>query len=175
MATIPPARTDIQQEDVAYKAAVSEATGTKVGQSINFINARQHSEKQFFINGIYNTLTLPIAFVDGQAFFQYDAEIIDVWMFLQVAGSSGTTELDLKWTNDPTNGSYSSIFTTTPKIQSAAGSFVFIHVGSAIANTTAPVLSKTQFAAGDSIRCDLIQAQAGSPESCGIVIHYRPR
>lgn len=176
MATeIPPVRRNIFVEGARFLSAVSEELIQRLGSSINFINNFQHSEKQFFINGNTSVIALPYSAIDGQTFFQYDAEIIDVWMFVQFAGSGGTTELDIKRATS-SGGAFSSIFTTTPKIQSAAGNFAYIHVGSAIPNTTAPVLALTDVDAGDTLRCDIITSQTGpAVNGTGIVIHYKPR
>lgn len=173
MADISALRRNIQIEETRFRYAVSESMAQKLGGSINFINTRQHSEKQFFINGPYNILGAQTA-VDGLTFFQYDAEIIDVWMFVEYNGSSGTTELDLKRATS-SGGSFSSIFSTTPKITSAAGNFAYVHAGISVSGTTAPVLSLIHVNAGDAIRCDLLQVPGGSPQGCGIIIHYRPR
>ena len=108
------------------------------------------------------------------AFFQYDAEIIDAWMFVQKSGSGGTTEIDIRHATTP-GGGFSSIFSTTPKITSAAGDNIWIHVGSAVGGTTAPVISTTNVNAGDAISCDLLQAQTGTVAGAGLLIHYRPR
>jgi hypothetical protein len=175
MADLTPSRKNLQVEETRFRSAVSESIVQKAGSSINFINERQHSEKQFFINGNYSAISLPFIAIDGYTFFQFDAEIIDVWMFIQFAGSGGTTELDIKRATTP-GGSFSSIFSTTPKISSLAGDGIWIHVGSSFPNTTAPVLALSQVNAGDALRCDLIQAQSGATvNGCGIVVHYRPR
>lgn len=165
----------IQIEESRFKFSVSEFVVQKIGKSINFINKRQHSEKQFFINGNPSQITLPFLGIDGLAFMQYDAEIIDAWMFAQVAGSGGTFELDIKRASTP-GGAFTSIFSTTPKIQAAAGNNVWIHLGSIVGSTTAPILASSDVDAGDALRCDVIQAQSGTTfTGGGIVLHYRPR
>jgi len=164
----------IQTEETSFRFAVSESLAQKLGKSANFILNRNYQEKAFRINGGYNTLTLPFNQIDGYAFFQYNALILDAWLYVQTAGSGGTTELDIKLATS-SGGAFSTIFSTTPKITSAAGNNKFIHVGSVIANTTAPVLSTTNVDAGSAIRCDIIAAQTGTVDGCGLVIHYRPR
>lgn len=164
----------IQVEETQFRYAISESLLQKVGKSINFILNRNHQEKQFFINGNTAVITTPATNIDGLTFFQYDATILDAWMFVQTAGSGGTTELDIKYASS-SGGAFSSIFSTTPKIQSGAGSGVWVHVGSAIASTTAPVLSTTNVVAGGALRLDIISSQTGTPNGCGVVIHYRPR
>lgn len=179
MSDITPVRKNIQVEETRFRFAVAESAQQKIGGSVNFINDFQYSDKQWFINGNYSLMPMPQTFVDGLTFFQYDAFIIDVWMFIEMAGNAGITELDLKRATTP-GGSFTSIFTTTPKINAAAGDAIWIHVGSSIANTTAPVLSLTNVNAGDALRLDIIQTQTntsttGLPAGAGIVLHHRPR
>jgi hypothetical protein len=181
MVDLAPDRKNIQIEESRFRTAVSESLIQKVGSSVNFINYYQHSEKQFFLNGNYNYISAPVLRFDGMTFFQYDAEVIDVWMFVQVqsAMTSGTTELDLKYATTP-GGSFTSIFTTTPKIQYNAGNDIWIHVGSTVTNTTAPVLSVTNFDAEWALRLDVLQVPTGTPGDTsgvgtGLLVHYRPR
>jgi hypothetical protein len=175
MTALTDARHLIQEEETRYRAAVSEATMSRMGQTMNFINNRQHSEKQFFLNGRYNVVPTPNLAVDGLAIFEFNAEIIGVWMFNMFKGTSGTTELDLKWTNQ-SGGTFASIFSTTPKISSTAPDFAYVGIGTSGTGLTPPALIKTQFNAGDALRLDLMSAQSGlNVASCGLIVHYRPR
>ncbi len=175
MSDVTAARKIIQYEETEFRGAISEAMLQKFAATNNFHALYQHSEKQFFINGNPLYLPLPFAGVDGFTFFQFNAQLIDIWMFVQTCGSGGTFELDLKKATTP-GGAFTSIFTTTPKIQAAAGSNVWVNIGSALANTTAPVLDSDEVDASDVLRCDIIQAQAGMAFSGGgILVHYRPR
>ena len=175
MTALAPARTVIQEEETKYRAAVSEATMTRMGQMSNFIGERMHSEKQFFLNGRYNVVATPNLGVDGLAVFEFNAEIIGVWMYNMNKGSSGTTELDIKWTNQ-SGGAFASIFSTTPKITANAPDYSYVGLGQSGTGLTAAVLSKTTFNAGDALRLDLLSAQSGANvASCGLIIHYRPR
>lgn len=184
MTDITPSRTNIQLEGAEFRAAVSEFLIQSLGAGINFINERQHSEKQFFLNGRYNALITPYAAVDGLTFFQFDAEIIDVWAFTIINGAGGTTSFDIKIASTP-GGSFTSIFSTNPSIDASAGSYIWIHVGSTVPNTVAPVFASpnvngnVDVSAGQAIRFDLLSAQTGvtgaGPRGCGIVVHYRPR
>jgi hypothetical protein len=156
---------------------VSEELIQRLGASINFINERQHSEKQFFLNGpYYRNSSYPKTFQDGLAVFEFDAEIIDVWLFNAVAGSAGTTEIDLKISTAPGNP-FATIFSTTPKITSAAVGPVWVGAPGgayvAPAGTTAPVLSTTSVSAWTAIRIDLLSAMDDA-ENCGVIVHYRP-
>jgi len=175
---ITPARNSIYIEGSQFRSAVSEDLVQRLGSSINFINAYQHSEKQFFINGPYGRVaTVPVTAVDGLAVFEFNATIIDVWMFNITAGSAGTTELDLKIATT-SGGAFTSIFTTTPKITSAAGNNAWVGApGGAYtppSGTTAPVLGTVNINAYTAIRLDLLQAQTGG-QNCGLIVHYRPR
>lgn len=179
MAALSEVRNIIQEEEVAYRAAVSEATLTRVGETTNFINVRQHDTKQFFINGTYSVNSgLPQVSVDGAIPVLFNITIIDVCMFNIVAGSSGQTELDIKRVTS-SGGSGTTIFSTTPKIMSTAGNNAYTGTAAAGAfpggtGLTQPVLSVTDIDAGDLLYCDLLDAQVDA-ENTGIVIFFRPR
>lgn len=174
MTDITPARANLQVEETDFNSAVSEALLQKMGGSVNFINDRQHSEKQFFLNGKYNQATLPLLASDGLVVFNFNATIINAYMFVLISGSGGVTELDIKRTTS-SGGAFSSIFSTTPKISSSAGDFAYVGIGGSGSGLTAPVLSVTDVDAGDALRMDLISAQTGDVRSTGLIIHYRPR
>lgn len=178
MATlVTPARKLIYALGTQFRSAVSEELIQRIGAVSNFISLYQHSEKQFFINGAYSNATVPALGIDGLAVFEFDAEIIDVWMFNLVAGSGGTTELDLKIATTP-GGAFTSIFSTTPKITSGAGNNVWVGApGGAYTppgGATAPVISTINVDAYSAIRLDMLQTQTGG-QNCGLIVHYRPR
>lgn len=179
MATlVPDLRKFIVGLEVKNAASVSEATWRKIAGMINFLGHRSHQEKNFMVNGNYGSLQglYPINAIDGLAFFEFDAEIFNVWVFGIVAGASGITELDLK-IKPKASGSFTSIFSTTPKIAPSAGNDVFFEVGDVATGITAPVLNggvPYNVNRGDAIRLDLISAMVEA-EHCGVVIHYRPR
>lgn len=175
---IAPSRNSIYIEGAQFRSAISEDLVQRVGSSINFINDYQHSEKQFFINGLYGTATTPVLGVDGLAVFEFDAYIIDAWMFNITAGSAGTTEIDLKIATT-SGGAFTSIFSTTPKITSAAGNNAWVGAPTGgpytpPSGTTQPVFATRNISAYTAIRCDLLQKQTAG-QNCGIIIHYRPR
>jgi len=173
---VPPKRSLIYIDGAQFRSAVSEELIQRQGAVSNFISLYQHSEKQFFINGPYGIATVPATALDGLTFFQFDAEIIDVWAFHIISGSSGTTELDVKVAT--LGGSFASIFSTTPKFTSSAANNSWVDSSGVVApgtGVTAPVLSITNVNAGQALRFDLLQKQGGDPQNCGIVIHYRPR
>lgn len=162
-----------------FRAAASEELVQRLAATNNFIVLYEHSEKRFDLNGNYNLAPLPFLGADGFGFFEFDAEIFDVWMYVQTAGSGGTTELDIKLAST-SGGAFSSIFGTTPKIASTAGDNSWTHVGgSAGTGFTIPIFSgggsTFNVNAGDAIRCDIVQAQTGTVNGAGLVVHYRPR
>lgn len=178
-ALVPDLRKFIVGLEVKNSAAVAEATWRKISGMINFLGHRVHQEKYFKVNGAYGGLAgfYPINAFDGLAFFEYDAEIFNVWTYNLTAGTSGTTELDLK-RKPKASGSFTSIFSTTPKILSTAGNDTFFEIGDSATGIVAPVLDTVDptysVNAGDSIRLDVISAMPGA-QHCGLVIHFRPR
>lgn len=187
---VPPLRSNIPIPGVQFRAAVSEYLAQSLAGTMNFINYFQHSEKQFFLNGPYSLApTVPQIGVDGLAVFEFNAQIIDVWMFNLVAGTSGSTSLDLQIAT-ASGGSFTSIFTTLPAISWQAGNNTWVGtpnpalIGSAYTpptytpplNTTQPVLNSALtnlIPAGTAIQCNLQSVQAGG-ENTGILVHYRP-
>jgi hypothetical protein len=168
----------ITQIEVKSAASVSEATWQKISGMINFLGHRSHQEKNFQVNGPYGALQglYPINAIDGYAFFEFDAEIFNAWVYNIKNGTSGITELDVK-IKPKSSGAFTSIFSTTPKIGSAAPANTFFEVGDVGTGITAPVLNggvPKSVNRGDAIRLDLISAMPGA-EHCGIVIHFRPR
>lgn len=173
MANIPEARSFLQVEEARYGAAGTESLMLRFGAMMNFLNLRHIEVRGLFINGVYNAI-VPNLDIDGGIIFEYPVEIVNVYIKNRAAGSSGTTELDLKW-KPQGSGTWTSIFTTTPKITSTAAAYEMCGVGQVATGFTAPVLAKTQFDAHDMLRLDLVQAMAGLPTGCAIIIHYRPR
>lgn len=177
MALLPEIKKYITQREVQGGAAVSESTWSKIGGMINFIGKRSHQEKAFYINGYYSSAPTPYNAIDGLAFFEFDAEIFNIWVFNIEAGDGGITELDLK-VKPKDSGAFTSIFDTTPKVAPSAGNDVFFEIGDVKTGITAPVLVggvSYNVNRGDAIRLDLIGKMSGAVRSCGVVIHYRPR
>lgn len=177
---IPDLRKFIVGLEVKDGASVSQATWRKIGGMINFLGHRTYLQKSFPINGNYGMLQglYPINAIDGFQFFEFDAEIFNVWVYGIKAGVSGITELDVK-VKPKGSGAFTSIFTTTPKIAPSAGANVWFEKGDVATGITAPVLNDggtgvVNVNRGDAIRLDLIQAMSQA-EHCGVVVHYRPR
>jgi hypothetical protein len=173
MSDVLPLRRTPQVEEVRFKGAVSEGTAYKMAQSIAFINAYQQNLWQFNINGSYSSVTAPQYQIDGIITFNRPFEIIYCYIYSgEIIGSSGTTELDIKW-KPRASGSYGSIFSTTPKFTTTAQANMACGNGDTATGFTAPVLAKTTFDAYDMLRFDMLGAMAGSPVGAGIGIFWR--
>lgn len=175
MATITPARVNIQVEEVQYESSVSEGTFTRIGSSINFINAYQNKQFFFGAGGPFSSLTIPFTDIGTQEVFERASEITNVFIRYGVAGTASTSEFDIQWAAD-NSGTWASIFSTTPKVlHSASDNNVFDAngVSTTPAGCTQPVLSKSTFAAGDKLRCNITTTATGASDFI-IVIHYRP-
>ena len=176
MPQLPDVRRNIFVEETQFRGAVSEDLAQKLGSSINFINDRQYTEKDFQINGDYYLATLPYNAPDGFLFFGFNAEIVNIFAFVKTAGASGTTTLDLQYMAAP-GGSWASVFSTQPSFTSAAGNDRWIDSGGIVtlgSGVTRPVLSTTSFTAGTALRVVLVSAQTSPANSTGLVVHYRP-
>lgn len=181
MTDIAAARANIQQEAVQYRSALSESILSTVGGSINFVNNKQYDTKDFFINGPYNITGVNETFVDGLQVIPVgiNIQIFDVAMFNIVAGSAGTTTLDVLYTtaSGTASGSWTSIFSTKPAIATTAGNNAYVQTGGSGTGLTAPVLTTPAgitLAAGDAFRVDFTGKQTGSPQNCGLIIFYKP-
>lgn len=173
-----PVRQTFYQGDVAYLRANSESIMTKFGSEAAFINKFQTDIKEFKLNGSYGVAT-GIIHYDGLASFFYNSEIVGVNFWNGISGSSGTTELDLRWYNTSGNDQ-GSIFSTTPKIISSAsdGAYGFRNLTTSTdispSGVTLPTFSKTQFNEGEAVYMVLKNAM-NNAQNCGITIFYRPR
>lgn len=174
MAEVPAVRKNIQLPEVEFRAAVSESTAQKIGGSINFINNNQYDTKAWFLNGKTYNLTTPFTAIDGCFMAAKNIEIFNVFMLIRQAGGAGTTEFDIEYATTP-GGSWTSIFSVTPKINFTAGNFSWVYVGSAFANTTAPVLAVTNFNQYTVFRANVVTSQTLDARGTSIEIFYKPR
>lgn len=182
MTKIAPSLQYIHEEETKRDASVSESVMKKFGGASNFWFDRFGFMKTFQINGNYRQAVGSIG-VDGVRVFQHDSEIIGVQMWSLDVGGLGTPSIlsfDIQWLDQ--SGSLSgSIFSTTPKIPNAAGNYTYISydvlnstpVGFNPGGVVYPVLTKTQFEAGDAIICKIDSAIEGGSDA-GISIIYRP-
>lgn len=174
MTAITESRAIIQIEETRAQAAVSESTMTRMGAMNNFLALREFTQHDFNINGVYNLVTLPCIALDGFVTYPFAFEIFDVIIYSGSGiGSSGTTELDLKWKPE-NSGVFASIFTTTPKFNSGAAASSSARLGNAQTGFTSPILSKSTFAAYDTLRFDLLSAMVGDVDGAYLKIFIRP-
>jgi len=186
-----PNSTLIRQLEVKYGAGVSENTWTKIAGATNHVNLRQEDQHKFTLNGQYGSaVSLPVLALDGIYVFNYDYFITGYTMSNNIGGSSGTTELDCKLSDD--NGAtWASIFSVTPKIDSTANDFVFFlgyditenSEGSVFTPNPTPPTGVTigTFTSapiavnkGDGVRVDLIDRMIGA-EGISFALTLRPR
>ena len=179
MSNLVEVRSDIQAENVTYRASVSQATFTKVGQSINFINRRQMDSHSWIFNGRY-ALGVGVEGSDGMFSCMFDMDILGVSFFNRKSGSSGTLEFDV-FRYTAANTSAGSIFGTTPKIDSTASDYtygIYDKLNDATVKTatgvTIPTITTTELNAGGMLVCEIVTAMSDA-EDAQIIIHYRPR
>lgn len=127
--------------------------------------------RTFMANGVYNKQGALTA-VDGYFRFPWAANILDVQLMRETAGSSGSTTVDVK--TKPPAGSWATILTTAGTIQAAAGNDAAVGVGEVVANTTAPVLSSSPVAvtAGTLMRVDFTAVEAGDPNTFSVIVFF---
>lgn len=175
---VTPSREILRAGDVAYKRAVSEAILARVAAQNNFTNYFQTDYAAFFLNGRYSNVTTMFG-IDGAYTGFYNFEIVGVTIFNAVAGTSGTTDLDVYWI-DQAGVDHGSIFSTTPKISSAASSgtrgFRNLQTGNdyTMTGVTLPVFSKTQFLEGETLYL-VINGVMINAQNAALTLNLRPR
>jgi hypothetical protein len=130
-------------------------------------------EHAWELNGNYPALSYPLLNIDSIFFAPANITITSVWIYNGDAGTSGTTEFDLKVASS--GGSFTSILSTTGKILSTAASNVWTDSGSVIAAQTGvvkPVIATSAITAGQAIKFDLIQSMTGTATDARIRIFY---
>lgn len=182
MAEITPERNNVTVEEADYRSGVSEGFSFKLGGSVNFINNRQNDNFAWKVLGVAGYLSTfqPITAVDGGCVMLYNAELVGVFLYLKEGGTSGTFEVNIK--KSSSQGSQgSSIFSTTPKLSFTAGDYQWLTYDY-LSNTTttlpsgatAPVVSASQFNAGDLVTCDFVQIPPGARDAV-VKLFFRPR
>ncbi len=177
MADFPGERLFIQQEQVVTRRPVSESLMQPIAGSVNHILANNYMPVMFKLNGPYKGQVGKIR-IDGFFRWMFDAEIINITIFNGDAGSSGTTDIDIKMATSP-GGVFTSIFATRPAISSAAAANVWCGIGDSVTGCQAPVLSSSPnpftVNAGDVLRMDIITVMGGNPRDVQIQIDWLPR
>lgn len=179
MAELTPARNNVFEEEVRFRAPVSESTFTRFGQAVNFINTRQYDTHSWHLNGPINLFTETLG-PDGVFNFIYDAEIVGFNYYIgNTNGAQQSLIVDVhRLTGGDTDAG--SIFSTRPEIQTSAASDTYTSYRTIDSTTLAlptghvlAVLSTTEVNAGDSLRLDLDQKSAMRQFQFGLM--YRPR
>lgn len=179
MADIPGVRSPlIQSEEVSYRASVSEATLTRVGQLANFISTKQTDKHSFNLNGNV-ALAKGSTGSDGVYICLFNMELVGYSIYHGQGGLSGQTIIDLHWLSggDTDEGS---IWATRPQIDSTAVDDAYglydLDQNTAIvspAGVSLGNINKTTFNAGDAIRLDADDVMPGS-NNFQFTIYFRP-
>lgn len=190
MSIITPERKLIFFESSQFRSAVSEDMIQRQGAISNQNALYTYSVLHYTLNGNYgDVVTLPFTGLDGLYVFPFKMEIINIAIFNNVAGSSGTTELDVKLATS-SGGAFTSIFSVTPKVASTASNFAYalsydITLGTSdqiwTVNATPPTgvtvgqLTSVPLTvdAGDALRVDILDVMPGAQDA-GVIIYFRP-
>lgn len=177
MSDFPGSRLFIQSEQVVTRRPTSESLFQPMAGSINSILARNYFATVFSANGSYRGALGRNRF-DGFFRFKFNAQIIAVSILNGDPGTSGTTEVDiLRFT--ASGGIGSSIFSTTPKITSAAPANSWVATGESGTGLVAPVLvgapANFNVNAGDVLQAKLLQAMGGNPKDLQVEVYWLPR
>jgi hypothetical protein len=180
MTDITAQRINIQAEETDYRSAVSEGTMTRMGAAVNFINTRQYDTHAFHLNGLYKK-GVSVVGSDGIFPVLFDMEIVGITMWNRRNGTSGNTTLDVQWLSAP-GVNEGTIFSAKPSFNNNVGNSAYM-IKDFLSDTvvvepalgaTDPVLSKSQFDAGDALLLVIDSAMVGA-EDCSLLIHFRPR
>lgn len=175
MTAVPSSNQVTQLEETQTRNPVSESVMQKFGGVLNFFLSWIHVEVRFTMNGPYKVFAGRLG-IDGVYRFPVKAKIIAIEIVNQESGTGGTTENDIKTTSNP-QGVWATIFSTTPKITSAAAAWAFANISTNASGTVKPVLITTPFNvnAGDYMRMDNITVMDGSPKNYSVSVIYSPR
>ena len=179
MAEISDARKNIQIEDVQFRASVSEAVGSKLGSSLNFVNNRQSDQHSWNLNGDFSVVQASEV-GDGVFICQEPMELVGYALYIGTNGGTGTSiTCDLHWiSSDGTDNG--TIFSTKPDIDLTAADGSFTHSNTRAADNAVPtghtlgIFSKTDFDRHDGIRLDL-DLSTGGASDLQLIIFFRPR
>jgi hypothetical protein len=162
----------IQEQEVQFKAGVSEYTARRLASNVNFLFDYHIFDHAFKINGPMGPFSGKNG-VDGPFVFEHDATIIDVIIYRNEAGSGGNFQVDIKQSTFP-SGAWTSILSTQPVISSSAAAFTTCGVGDSVSGCTAPVISGgfTFVSNKTRLRMDVISTESGIARTGGIIIKY---
>lgn len=103
------------------------------------------------VNGFYSTLGIYSRAVTTTC--NFNLTITGIRLIIDVAGSSGTTEVDVLYKRG--GGSWTSVLTTKPSVVYSAGD-------NAVSSNAVLNLGQVDLQAGDLIRLDITSTQAGA-------------
>jgi len=184
MAELTGVRANIFSEETIRNASASEAVAQKLGQSINFINNYQYTEKTWNLNenaALFSTLTG----IDGIYIAPYNITILKIEIYGNQWGSSGSTTFDLhRLTGGNTDAG--TLFVTKPNVLASAvndsySSYCFdsdgtVNVGDSLITTgfNTPELTTVELDQFDAIRFDP-DTVVGGCKNLSFQIIVRPR
>lgn len=165
----------VQNNETQTRNPTSESLFQKIGGIANFLLGWTHTEVRWNLNGPYKVYSGKLG-VDGIFQFPKKSKIIAISLTNLVTGTSGTTEIDIKTTNN-TLGTWTSIFTTTPKFTASSVSGSSVNLSSGATGTTVPVMITTPFnvSANDYLRMDVISVMDGGPQNLSVTLIYAAR
>ena len=165
MAIITPAPNFIREEEVRYKAAVSEATFTKMGASINYILTKVKDKIEIDLTGYYFINDISTKGYGGLRYFNADVDILSYYLSNAQSGLSGSLAINFD-VYDETGFLLGDLFSVTPSISYLAGNNAIIGRDvenasdiNAGANKVVGVLNYTTLPAGYSIRSKVVSIQ----------------
>lgn len=167
MSDLSPVRDIIQSEETLFGAAASESTIQKISAQGNFNTLFQGRDPEWKLNGPYQSVASGFIF-DGAWIAPCDCSIYYFAMSNQVAGSSGTTEINIF--KHTASGAGTTIFTSRPSITAAAGNNAFMAkrfgdtpvTDENPAGTTLPVFVSLNLSRGDMLTAQIVSAQVGA-------------
>lgn len=167
----------VQLESVQTRDAVGENVMQTMGGATNFAMDTLGVNYQFKMNGPYGAASGRNN-TDGALIFDWNAEIFEVQLYSFVAGTGGTTQIDVKY-SATRNGPFVSIFTTLPSVSNTATHPTYVGLGDVVTNAVAGVLTSSpnpfQVVKGGWLKFDVISTQTGGAKDAGVIVKYRPR
>ena len=161
------ARTDIYQEEVDYRSALSENLMTKLAAGINFINSNMLQTFNFRFLGTFASLSTG---EDGVLVFPYAVTLVGYSGHIRVAPSSSAFTIDLHKLNTSGADQGTVMASAIEVTNSAADNVVWYKnqlastsndptgVGSSGGGATLPAINTTSFSAGEALRVDIMSA-----------------
>jgi len=125
MAIITPAPNFIREEEVRYKAAISEATFTKMGASINYILERVQKSIEIDMTGYYYLSAITQNGYNGLRYFKRDVEITSYYLTNVISGTAGSISINFD-VFDEAGFLLGDLFSIAPSISYLAGNNALI-------------------------------------------------